>query len=222
MKFVDREPGLRQGEKMQRSFRITVGIFALVGAVTVLLGVTPIPLVLSRQWSLAGDIQSADAIVVLGGGAGSDGLYLHSSARMLKGLELYHKGLAPLIVFTGGSTDGRDDSPVSEGAAFLRVWQELGMPVTAARVDTRAANTHENAVETRRLLGSTKRILLVTSNLHMRRAAASFAREGFTVLPAPVPPRPERLPHPASRWTAAAALLYEWTAFLDYRLRGWL
>jgi uncharacterized SAM-binding protein YcdF (DUF218 family) len=221
---MDMRPVVRQGKKMGKrlQMRPLVGALAAIGLAVVLLGVTPFAMWLSQWWTVPADIQPAEAIVVLGGGAGSDGLYLHSSARMLKGMELYHLGLAPFIVFTGGTTDGRLDSPISEGATFLRVWKEFGLPATATRVDMRAANTHENAVESRKLLGGPRSILLVTSNLHMRRASAVFRHEGFTVYPAPVPPRPERLPHPAAKWTTAASLLYEWAAYLKYWLAGFV
>ena len=84
-------------------------------------------------------------------------------------MQLYRAGYAPLVVFTGGGPHVWD-ADATEGKAFLDAWKEFGLPVSATCVDTRATNTHENAVAAAGLLGNAKKILLVTSVLHMRRA----------------------------------------------------
>jgi uncharacterized SAM-binding protein YcdF (DUF218 family) len=62
-------------------------------------------------------------------------------------------------------------------------------PGRGARAVSRVAVAHdrENAVEAKRLLEplAARRILLVTSALHMPRAAALFRGQGFEVVPAP-------------------------------------
>jgi uncharacterized SAM-binding protein YcdF (DUF218 family) len=53
-------------------------------------------------------------------------------------------------------------------------------------VENQSRNTHENAVESKRILDSvsiTGPVILVTSALHMRRSMACFARQGVAVVP---------------------------------------
>lgn len=165
-------------------------------------------------------IEPADAIVVLGGGAGQDGLHLHSAARFVAGARLYQSGLAPAIAFTGGVAFSSDAA--SEGKAFHEAWRLFGLPDTAVIVESRATSTYENAALLTPHLANRKRILLVTSVLHMRRARDVFTRAGFTVLPAPIPQYPEVLQTPFARWQAAATLGYEWAAWLVYWVKGYL
>lgn len=192
-----------------------------VGLVVLVLGISPLSQWLVDQWQVEPILGHADVIVILGGGAGREGLHLHSSARLFYGMRLYHQGLAPRVGFTGG-THRPFSVEHSEGSAFLEAWKEFGLPVSATVVDRTALNTYENAVRMREILGGNQRILLVTSSGHMRRARDTFTKQGFVVLPAPLPPQSPRFHHPASRWTAGAGLLYEAMAWVRYRFRGWL
>src|SRR5512137_2804345 len=62
------------------------------------------------RWSAApSDIQSADAIVVLGAAMDPDGtLSCESLVRTVKAVALYRTGRAPLVVFSGPA---REDGP---------------------------------------------------------------------------------------------------------------
>jgi uncharacterized SAM-binding protein YcdF (DUF218 family) len=75
-----------------------------------------------------------------------------------------------------------------------------------------------------------KRVLLVTSALHMERALAVFRSSGLDPIPAPTDYRvtvPERrspaewLPAPDAL-SATHAALWERAGLLAYRLRGWV
>ena len=202
----------------RRLFHTLIGSLALWGLLVLTLGFSPLSQWLVARWQVAPDVQTAEAIVVLGGGASAEGLHLHSSARLFHAMLLYRQDLAPVVAFTGGSVHTPEKH--AEGAAFLRAWETFGLPVTATVVDTAALNTYQNAVRVREKLGGPQRILLVTSSGHMRRARDTFEKQGFEVLPAPLPPRSPRFQHPAARWSAAAGLLYEVAAWTSYRLRG--
>lgn len=67
------------------------------------------------------------------------------------------------------------------------ILETLGVPAGAIVLESRSRNTRENAVATRELLAprGVRRILLVTSALHMPRAVALFERQGFDVIAAP-------------------------------------
>ncbi len=150
---------------------------------------------LERPWERAGTMHGsidglpdADAVVILGGGAGSHkechASELFSGAdRVFCGARLYNtkKSSRPgLKVFcTGG---GCEDST-------LPVLLELGVPRESVWFSEEPRNTEEEA----RLIGETlrsgdsakPRIYLVTSAWHMSRAKMLFDRVGFDVVPVP-------------------------------------
>lgn len=67
--------------------------------------------------------------------------------------ELYHLGLAPVVLFTGGlgrNTEGLLPEP--EAVRFARVAMECGVPESAIVLEPESANTAENILFTRRLL----------------------------------------------------------------------
>jgi uncharacterized SAM-binding protein YcdF (DUF218 family) len=73
-------------------------------------------------------------------------------------------------------------SEADEMAGLLVEW---GVPREAILLEEKARTTSENAAESARLLRArgVKRVLLVTSSIHMRRALASFRAEGLEAIP---------------------------------------
>lgn len=144
----------------------------------------------SRVAPLAGpEVTHADAIVVLGGGLmpalpprrGPE--FSDAGDRVVEAARLWREGRAPIVIACGGSLDGSPPE-ASDLASMLRF---LGVAPEAIVEDGHSRTTHENAVEARRLLEArgAKRILLVTSAMHMNRAAALFRGQGLEVVPAP-------------------------------------
>ncbi|MEV6696602.1 YdcF family protein [Streptomyces sp. NPDC051453] len=67
--------------------------------------------------------------------------------------DLYHRGLAPLIVFTGAtSRTTRDVMPRGEAEHYRERALDLGVPAEAILVEPRARNTGENITLSRALL----------------------------------------------------------------------
>lgn len=67
--------------------------------------------------------------------------------------ELYLRGLAPVVLFTGGlgrNTEGLLPEP--EAVRFAQVAMECGVPETAILLEPESTNTAENILFTRRLL----------------------------------------------------------------------
>lgn len=67
--------------------------------------------------------------------------------------EMYLRGLAPVVLFTGGlgrNTEGLLPEP--EAVRFARVATECGVPETAILLEPESTNTAENILFTRRLL----------------------------------------------------------------------
>jgi uncharacterized SAM-binding protein YcdF (DUF218 family) len=132
----------------------------------------------------------ADAIVVLGGAVrprliADVRARLHwGSDRVWEAARLYHAGCAPLVVVSAG---GKIVPPIAEveAEAIAGLLIELGVPRSALRLERASRNTLGNAHFSRALLSPTgaRRVLLVTSAWHLRRAVALFERVGLEVVP---------------------------------------
>jgi uncharacterized SAM-binding protein YcdF (DUF218 family) len=103
------------------------------------------------------------------------------------GVELFKAGRAPVVVFTRGQVPWQP-GVVPEGELLAKRALLLGVPQSAIRLTGKAGNTADEAAAASVLLGASKkgvprRIILVTSAFHMRRARFLFERAGFAVEP---------------------------------------
>ncbi len=138
-------------------------------------------------------LPSADAIVVLGGGTRQrlDPRPWHevgeAGDRVIYAARLYRAGAAPVVVVSGGQGTLDNPGTVPEANAMQDMLVDLGVPESAIYVEGLSRNTYENGVESARLLQANgwRRVLLVTSALHMPRAYAVFARHDLEITPAP-------------------------------------
>jgi uncharacterized SAM-binding protein YcdF (DUF218 family) len=138
----------------------------------------------------AAECPRADAIVVLGGAVqpwlvGDERPRLHrGSDRVWEAARLWHAGCAPRVLVSAG---GKVEPPVvaAESLAIGAVLTDLGVPAAALVLEADSRNTQGNATFSRERLAplGVKRVLLVTSAWHLRRAAVLFAGAGFEVLP---------------------------------------
>jgi uncharacterized SAM-binding protein YcdF (DUF218 family) len=122
---------------------------------------------------------SADAIVVLGCALDPRGAPRSAlRRRALRGVELFQRGAAALLVLSGGGRHNR-----SEAAAMAEIAREAGVPDAALLLETRSANTFENAVFTAALLRrrGLGRIILVSDRYHLPRARLLFRLAGLLV-----------------------------------------
>lgn len=120
-----------------------------------------------------------DAIVVLGGSIGPavpplrpDPQLYDSSDRVWHAARLFHRGVAPRIIVSGGSyAVAVGDAPAeqTEAMAMRQFLIALGVPEDRIVNEARSLNTIENMRETRALVGG-GRVALVTSGYHMPRA----------------------------------------------------
>lgn len=188
--------------------------FLVVGAFT--------PLANVMNWWMAGreQLEPAEAVVVLArGGADADGVLTNRSLRRtLHAIDLYRRGLAPVVVFSGGPVT----TPPGEAALRAELARGLGVPTGAILAVSSARTTREEAAVLREVLPprGIRRILLVADPVDMPRAQATFERVGFAVLPAPTassgPSQPE------SRLNLLREVAIELAAWLYYRLTGHL
>jgi uncharacterized SAM-binding protein YcdF (DUF218 family) len=168
----------------------------------------------------------ADVIVVLGGddlpqsdtdwGTGD----AQAQTRLGFGLQLFRSSRADTILLSG-------NDQAQEMAHKLR---EQGVPASALITEDASGNTHQNALYSAAVLKRKKlrRILLVTSGIHMARAVASFNRQGLTVIPAQAFNNDDGLESVRYPWwpkRAALSLsvhcLREYLGLWGYRLCGW-
>ncbi len=193
-----------------------IGLGLFVGA-----AFTPLPNVLSRWFGAPERLERAEAIVVLSGGIRSGGiLTANSLRRALHGIELYRKGLAPLLLFLGTAST----APSSEARAREELARAYGVPRQALLAAQEAWTTREEAAEVKALLQSKgiRRILLVTNPEHMARARWLFERAGFEVSPAPADEFPSGATTPQERLLLTRRILEESVALLYYRFAGYL
>jgi uncharacterized SAM-binding protein YcdF (DUF218 family) len=121
----------------------------------------------------ANDCQAADAIVAVSGG--------DTTARTDEAIRLYKQNWAPLIIFSGAA---QDTSGPSNAQAMRAHALDQGVPDSAILVEEFSRNTAENAANAAQVIAEhdLKRIILVTSAYHQRRASLEFsAKLGPTV-----------------------------------------
>jgi uncharacterized SAM-binding protein YcdF (DUF218 family) len=98
-----------------------------------------------------------------------------------------------------------------------------GVPADRIRLEDRSTNTHENAVFTGRLLaGTTRSIVLLTSDSHMFRARRCFAKEGVRIAALPVPDVLKRAADYSARPQLFVGELRETASIVYYWSRGWI
>ena len=107
--------------------------------------------------------------------------------RLLQAVLLYKKGDIKKILITGGSANIIYKS-VKEAHLLNNLLINLGIPHNDIFIDTLAQNTYQNAYYSKQILKKYpqfNKLLLITSELHMRRALGCFKREGLKVTPYP-------------------------------------
>jgi len=175
-------------------------------------------------------LQTADAIVVLGGGRridsaeyGSDTLNGISLERLRYAAHLHRASGLPILA-TGGKPDG---GTLSEGRIMQHILQsEYG--ISPLWVEDTALTTWDNARFSEPLLkqAGVQRIALVTHAWHLRRAVPLFESQGLDVIPAGLQFSSIRIdsifdlvPTPAGLRDSSFAL-HEWLGIVWYKLRS--
>ena len=188
----------------------------------------------------------ADAVVVLGGGLRPalpprQGVEVAEGGdRLLRGVQLVRRGLAPLLVTSGGRVSFTGEDPAPPEAFWARdLAQELGLPADRILLNPGSRTTAEEARDIGKLgrQRGWKQVLLVTSAFHMPRSLATFRqRSGLTVVPVAcdyqLPGRAHYgkptagntlkslLPEAEALYLSSLALK-EHLGLAIYRLRGW-
>ncbi len=178
-----------------------------------------------------------DAVVVLGGSflsspAEPSGFKVNASFdRIITGLNLIDRQMAPHLVLGGGTRIG-DPDQIHEGEA-LRPWLLRRMPLDVQlHVLPSSQTTREEAVHFAEVAGRLgwRRIALVTSASHLGRAVAVFQAQGVSVEPVGCAFEGFSRLRDGALWTIipnnrdlqlAGTWLHEVIGRIYYRLRGW-
>jgi uncharacterized SAM-binding protein YcdF (DUF218 family) len=111
-----------------------------------------------------------------------DRVYTNKGAdRVLQPLHLYSEGYVKKIIISGGS-GSINKKESTESSDLKKILLCSGVPEKDILVEEKSRNTHENAKFTRELLDKHpeyKKLLLVTSAFHIRRASGCFKKEGI-------------------------------------------
>jgi uncharacterized SAM-binding protein YcdF (DUF218 family) len=181
------------------------------------------------------DAPAADAIVLLGGAVGPakpprlDPDLADGADRVWLAARLWTAHKAPIVIATGGRDPREEAGPESRDMkALLVAW---GVAADAVVEDPAALDTRGNATGTKAILDARglRRVLLVTSALHMPRALAAFRAAGVDAVACPTDflafDGGERslldfLPD-AEALQRVTQVVHERMGTLWYRLRGW-
>ncbi|WP_192820476.1 YdcF family protein [Rufibacter sp. LB8] len=157
--------------------------------------------------------------------------YSEGSERILDAIQLYKLGKIKKIIITGGS--GSLVSVANTEAQDLRQTAlYAGVPTADILLEEKSRNTRENAQFTKELLQAhpeLKKLLLITSAFHMRRAQGCFtkANVAFDAFPADFQTQDRRytlddvlIPNvdALKNWSK---ILHEWLGFVTYKLLGY-
>jgi uncharacterized SAM-binding protein YcdF (DUF218 family) len=164
----------------------------------------------------------ADAIVVFAGGAGESGEAGGGyQERVKQAVDLYNEGFAARMIFSTGYVFAFKEGEVMRSLALTE-----GIPDEAIILETQARNTFENVARSRDILiqNGWRRVLLVSSPYHMRRAMLTWRKVApeMEVVAAPVPFSQFYLHERGPSLVQMRGLLQEYAAIVWYWWRGWI
>ncbi|HLY98821.1 MAG TPA: YdcF family protein [Candidatus Angelobacter sp.] len=153
------------------------------------------------------EARRTDAIVVFGAaqyGGKPSPVY---KARLDHAAHLYHQGLAPIVITTGGAGA---DPDFTEGVVGREYLKTLGIPDSQLIAETQSPDTAESArrVATIMRTNGMKSCVTVSDGYHMFRIRQMLTRENIVAYGSP---RPYSKPH--SLWKRNAEVLHEVTSY---------
>jgi uncharacterized SAM-binding protein YcdF (DUF218 family) len=145
-----------------------------------------------------------------------------SLLRLMAAVQAQRQHAASRLLILGGGEDAIAESTVAASLASA-----LGVPADKIVVETRSHTTWENAREARLMQPALSQpITLVTSAVHMRRAASAFNAQGVAVCPLVSDRRFVRPRGMGVLWPQASAIRktetvwHEWLGSWGYAWRG--
>ena len=161
------------------------------------------------------EIHSADAIVVFGAAEYSGRPSPVLRARLDHALAVFHRGVAPVVITTGGAAG---DPSFSEGGVGRDYLMRHGVPERSLIAETQGRDTAESAVRVGVIMRANglHSCVAVSDAYHVFRIRKLLEHEG--IAPVYVAPRPDSRPHTA--WQRAGAVLRETASYFLWKLEG--
>jgi uncharacterized SAM-binding protein YcdF (DUF218 family) len=207
--------GIRVGWRFTR--RIPFCSAAIIGAAVLIVTWTPV-----LNWWLSwlmgpwGQPSGSILVILAAENSNSDGSMGFSSYwRAMSAMQAWQSGSFTVIVISGAGTSGEN---IEDYMKFH------GVPPEVFLREDRSLSTRENAVYTAKILStrSDHLIVLLTSDFHMRRAAACFRKAGLQILPRPIPDAGKRYQKFSYRWWVFLDLLEETIKYWVYWAKTWV
>jgi uncharacterized SAM-binding protein YcdF (DUF218 family) len=154
----------------------------------------------------------ADAIVVFGAAEYSGRPSPVYRARLDHAYDLFQRGIAPVIITTGGAAA---DPSYSEGGVGHDYLMHRGVPDASLIAETQGADTAQSAARVGVIMRANhmRSCVSVSDAYHVFRIRRLLQHEGVTVY---VSPRPDSLPHSFSQRTEG--VLREAASYLLWRV----
>lgn len=182
---------------------------AVAAALILFFGITG-----SRIASAAGESpqKKADVIVVFGAAEYSGRPSPVYRARLDHGYELFQKGMAPVVITTGGAAQDPDFSEGGVGRDYLL---RRGIPEQALIAETQGSDTAESAARVANIMRANgmRSCIAVSDAYHVFRIRALLEHENVQV---EVAPRPES--RPRSVLDRLVAVMREATSYLVWKV----
>ena len=159
------------------------------------------------------ELHPADAIVVFGAAEYSGRPSPVLRARLDHALDLFHRGLAPVVITTGGAAL---DPTFSEGGVGRDYLMHHGVPERSLIAETQGRDTSESAERVAVIMNANglHSCIAVSDAYHVFRIRKLLEHEG--VHPVYIAPRPDSRPHSAVQ--RATASLREATSYLLWKI----
>lgn len=226
----------RPGSRAVRRLAIALALFYFFASLAI------IPYSLSRLLTLgyhqlrAEDVpRGKTAVVLLGGGdqfiqGWTESLTVTTpveAERVLEAARVFRLIAPEWIISTGGQSDP-DDRGEPSALTMRDELVRLGVPVDVIVIESSSRSTRENAANVVPLLTARgiERVVLVTSDTHMRRSLGAFRAMGIDAIPAAA----RGVDAPSEWWEwlpndrgleASHAVAHEVVGIPYYWLRGW-
>jgi uncharacterized SAM-binding protein YcdF (DUF218 family) len=159
------------------------------------------------------EIHPADAIVVFGAAEYSGRPSPVLRARLDHALDVFHRGVAPVVITTGGAAA---DPTFSEGGVGRDYLMRHGVPERSLIAETQGRDTAQSAMRVGVIMRANglHSCVAVSDAYHVFRIRKLLEHEG--VAPVYVAPRPDSRPH--TLWQRSVAVLREASSYLVWRV----
>ncbi len=200
--------------------RLRRGFFllcAFLGFLVIFTTLVPV----SRWWAIRlaspWEDSRGDTLIVLSGSSNDAFIGYNTYLRCQYAAMAWREGGFRKIIVSGGPEG------MPQAVAMKSFLVSVGVPDSAIIVEPKSKTTRENALFTKQLLSpSDGKLVLMTSEFHIYRAARVFKKAGIDVNPRPIPDISKRSSSLWGRWPAFLDLCVETVKIGYYRARGWI